>query len=65
LLRDKSSSIKFVFHAFELISLRTIPIEATGEAEKIRSFGEPLELAGKAPVIEIYEVGHFGRNVCA
>jgi hypothetical protein len=41
--------------------LRTIPIEACGEAEQIKPFGEPIELAGKALAIEIYEHGYFGR----
>jgi hypothetical protein len=45
--------------------LRTIPVEATGKAEQIKSFGEPIELAGKVLVIKICEDGHFGHDVCA
>jgi hypothetical protein len=42
--------------------LRTIPIEATGKAEQIKLFGEPIELAGKVLAIGIYEDGHFGMS---
>jgi hypothetical protein len=43
-----------------------IPIEATGKAEQIKSFGEPgIRLTRKAVASEIHEDEHFGHSVGA